>query len=235
MSAAALESEAELLAISHLHGKQFIAVQQFSQSQRCDRVNNLIYLPLWSESPVQNGATGAIPWHYRWSRSLLRKIWAALVLIAQPKARYTQLQEYRYFELNALRLTNPSKALSVTVTVVSRGSLPFHPRFKQMEESWVRLQWDLLGLSARAYQIIAADGGHAVHMERPALLAYAISSALLLAQSPERVLNAWALPEFQHAALFSAGSEPQGFWSRYLGIVIIPLPENTHRVAENRP
>jgi pimeloyl-ACP methyl ester carboxylesterase len=142
---------------------------------------------------------------------------AALVLMAQPKARYTQLQEYRNFETNALRVADLKRHLSIPVTVVSRGSSAPHPGFQVLEEAWARLQHDLVGLSDRGHQIIAKEGGHAVHMERPALVAYAIISTLDSTRSSVSDQDAWKIPVFERAALSVVSNETEGSFASLIG------------------
>lgn len=93
------------------------------------------------------------------------------------KFRRTLGAETLAFRDSARELASALPLADLPLIVLTRGRLdgPATPRRRLLERLWLELQGELAAQSAQAVHLIARNSGHALHVEQPGLVAYAVA------------------------------------------------------------
>ncbi len=74
-----------------------------------------------------------------------------------------------------LRAASPMPPLPLVVLTRGKRAWPHSPEGDRLEQLWLTLQSELAASSPTAVHLIALDSGHLVHVDQPALVAYAVT------------------------------------------------------------
>lgn len=110
------------------------------------------------------------------------------MLMSSHKTLFTMRRESSTFSMSAAEVSQVQLPAELPLVVVSRGLQEWEntPLGISREQSWQRMQVELVELSPRSMHITAWFSGHLVHLDEPAVVVDAICQALAMA--------GWSLP-----------------------------------------